>query len=69
MPNPAAPALIAFEIACEFPDNCIRRDDIPARESGPTTLGFSGVYSSLFFGRPTAVVNPRKVDIGMTFQF
>ena len=29
---------------------------------------FSGVYSSIFFARPTAVVNPRKVDIGMTFQ-
>ena len=32
-------------------------------------IGYSGVYSSLFFGRPTAVANPRKVDIGMTFQF
>ena len=33
---------IEFEIACELPDKCIRRDEIPARESGPTTIGFSG---------------------------
>ena len=60
---------IEFEIACELPAKCIRRDEIPARKSGATTIGYSGVYSSLFFGRPTAVVNPRKVGIGMTFQF
>ena len=33
---------IEFEIACEWPDKCYRRDEIPARESGPTTIGFSG---------------------------
>jgi hypothetical protein len=33
---------IEFEISCELPDKCIRRDEIPARESGPTTIGFSG---------------------------
>jgi hypothetical protein len=33
---------IEFEIACELPDRCIRRDEIPARESGPTTIGFNG---------------------------
>jgi hypothetical protein len=33
---------IEFEISCEFPDKCIRRDEVPARESGPTTIGFSG---------------------------
>jgi len=33
---------IEFEIACEFPDKCVRRDEIPARESGPTTIGFNG---------------------------
>jgi hypothetical protein len=33
---------IEFEISCELPDRCIRRDEIPARESGPTTIGFSG---------------------------
>jgi hypothetical protein len=33
---------IEFELACEWPDKCYRRDEIPARESGPTTVGFSG---------------------------
>jgi len=33
---------IEFELACEWPDKCYRRDEIPARESGPTTIGFSG---------------------------
>lgn len=33
---------IEFEVACELPDVCIRRDEIPARESGPTTNGFKG---------------------------
>jgi hypothetical protein len=33
---------IEFEIACELPDKCVRRDEIPARESGPTTVGFNG---------------------------
>ena len=33
---------IEFEISCELPDRCIRRDEIPARESGPTTIGFTG---------------------------
>ena len=32
-------------------------------------IGYSGVMTSLFFGRPTRVANPRKVDIGMNFQF
>src|SRR5689334_2002549 len=33
---------IEFEVACEWPDKCYRRDEIPARESGPTTIGFNG---------------------------
>ena len=33
---------IEFEISCELPDRCVRRDEIPARESGPTTIGFNG---------------------------
>lgn len=33
---------IEFEINCELPDKYARRDEIPARESGPTTLGFNG---------------------------
>jgi Carboxypeptidase regulatory-like domain len=31
--------------------------------------GFSGVMTSPFFERPTAVANPRKVDFGMSFGF
>ena len=33
---------IEFEISCELPDRCVRRDEIPARESGPTSTGFNG---------------------------
>jgi hypothetical protein len=32
-------------------------------------IGYSGVLTSPFFGQPTRVANPRKVDIGMSFQF
>jgi hypothetical protein len=31
--------------------------------------GYSGSMTSYFFGQPTMVINPRKVDIGMQFQF
>ena len=31
--------------------------------------GFSGSMTSYFFGQPTMVINPRKVDVGMQFQF
>lgn len=33
---------IEFEISCELPDKYIRRDEVPAQESGPTTIGFNG---------------------------
>jgi hypothetical protein len=33
---------IVFEIAGELPDRYVRRDEIPAQESGPTTAGFNG---------------------------
>jgi hypothetical protein len=33
---------IEFEISCELPDKYIRKDEIPAQESGPTTIGFNG---------------------------
>lgn len=33
---------IEFEIACELPDRYVRKDEIPARESEPTSLGFNG---------------------------
>jgi hypothetical protein len=31
-----------FEIDCELPDRYVRRDEIPAQESGPTSAGFNG---------------------------
>jgi hypothetical protein len=33
---------IEFEIAVEFPDRYVRKDEIPAQESGPTSTGFNG---------------------------
>src|SRR4051812_30166925 len=33
---------IEFEIDIELPDKYVRTDEIPARESGPTTRGFNG---------------------------
>jgi hypothetical protein len=33
---------IEFEIAIELPDKYVRKDEIPAQESGPTTIGFNG---------------------------
>ena len=33
---------IEFEIAVELPDKYVRKDEIPAQESGPTSNGFNG---------------------------
>lgn len=33
---------IEFEIFVQFPDKYLRKDEIPAQESGPTASGFSG---------------------------
>src|SRR6187200_2854968 len=33
---------IEFEIAVELPDKYVRKDEIPAQESGPTSTGFNG---------------------------
>jgi hypothetical protein len=33
---------IEFEIAVELPDKYVRKDEIPAQESGPTASGFNG---------------------------
>jgi hypothetical protein len=32
---------IEFEIVCELPDKYVRKDEIPAQESGPTSIGFN----------------------------
>jgi hypothetical protein len=33
---------IEFEISAELPDKFVRKDEIPAQESGPTSIGFNG---------------------------
>ena len=33
---------IEFELYCELPDRYVRKDEIPAQESGPTASGFNG---------------------------
>src|SRR3954469_18615666 len=33
---------IEFEIDVELPDKYVRKDEIPAQESGPTSTGFNG---------------------------
>lgn len=33
---------IEFEILVEFPDKYLRKDEVPAQESEPTTIGFNG---------------------------
>jgi hypothetical protein len=33
---------IEFEIACQLPDRYVRKDEVPAQESEPTTSGFNG---------------------------
>jgi len=33
---------IEFEINCELPDKFVRKDEIPAQDTDPTTRGFSG---------------------------
>ena len=33
---------IEFEISAELPDKYVRKDEIPAQESGPTSAGFNG---------------------------
>ena len=33
---------IEFEVSCELPDKYVRKDEVPAQESAPTTSGFNG---------------------------
>lgn len=46
--------LIEFEIAIELPDKYVRKDEIPAQESGPTRSGFNG-ETLLQFPPPAAL--------------
>jgi hypothetical protein len=56
---------IEFEIAMELPERYVRKDEIPAQESGPTLSGFSGA-DLIQFPAPTAptgrgaVVTPER---------
>ena len=49
---------IEFEIAIELPDKYVRKDEIPAQESGPTTTGFNG-DTLLQFPAPPAAAGAR----------
>ncbi len=44
---------IEFEIAMELPDKYVRKDEIPAQESDPSTVGFNGA-DLIQFPVPTA---------------
>lgn len=48
---------IEFEIAVELPDKYVRKDEIPAQESGPTSTGFNG-NELIQLPVPTAPVPP-----------
>ena len=56
---------IEFEIAMELPERYVRKDEIPAQESGPTLSGFNGA-ELIQFPAPTApggrgaVVTPER---------
>ena len=48
---------IEFEISVELPDKYVRKDEIPAQESGPTSTGFNG-DELIQLPIPTAPVPP-----------
>jgi len=48
---------IEFEIAIELPDKYMRKDEIPAQESEPTTVGFNG-EELIQFPVPTLPTTP-----------
>jgi len=45
---------IEFEITCELPDRFVRRDEVPAQDTDPTTLGFNGDTLIQFSPTPPA---------------
>ncbi len=54
---------IEFEIACELPDKYVRRDEIPAQESGPTSSGFNN-DGLIQFPPPEAPSQPSGQAVG-----
>ena len=51
---------IEFEIFVELPDKYVRKDEIPAQESGPTASGFNGEELLVDPVPPTAMPEPMK---------
>src|SRR6187549_3663987 len=51
---------IEFEIFVELPDKYVRKDEIPAQESGPTASGFSGDELVVEPAPPAAMPEPMK---------
>jgi hypothetical protein len=49
---------IEFEIDCELPDKFVRKDEIPAQDSDPTTVGFSGQELIQFPAPPARGAGP-----------
>src|ERR1700745_4042332 len=45
---------IEFEINCELPDRFVRKDEIPAKDADPTTVGFNGARLILIPPPPRA---------------
>jgi hypothetical protein len=57
---------IEFEIACELPDKYVRKDEVPAQESEPTTSGFNGeglIQVPRPAGQPAPPPDPRKARV------
>jgi hypothetical protein len=50
---------IEFEIAIELPDRYVRKDEIPAQESEPTTVGFNG-EELIQYPVPAATAGPAR---------
>ena len=51
---------VEFEIAVEFPDKYVRKDEIPAQESGPTSTGFNGEEDDSAAGAGGAAAASRR---------
>src|SRR5689334_6691269 len=49
---------IEFEISCELPDKFVRKDEIPAQDTDPTTLGFKGDELIQFPAAPAGRAGP-----------
>ena len=52
---------IVFEISVELPDKYVRRDEIPARENGPTSVGFNGDVLLVQPTPPAPLPEPAKL--------